>query len=212
MKLIKKLGLQYATKTSPCKRQYGIFSCPKCETEYRLPITHISKEGKMCRSCTCSKRLIKHGDSGTRLHRIWNAMKTRCSNKRQKSYTNYGGRGICVCEEWLDYEVFSKWSRKNGYADELTIDRINNDGNYEPSNCRWTTRLVQARNTRRLRKDNTSGYRGVVYYKTNKRWGSCISVDNKIVTIGYYSNKIDAAKGYDSYIIDNNLEHTRNFS
>ncbi len=74
-------------------------------------------------------------------------MKTRCYNPRGSNYDRYGGRGITICDEWLsDFKIFYDWSVLNNYSDELTIDRINNDGDYEPSNCRWTTMQTQSRN------------------------------------------------------------------
>lgn len=89
----------------------------------------------------------KHDESHTRLHRIWTGMKSRCYNPKQQSYERYGARGIRVCDEWRnDYIAFRDWSIANGYNDDLSIDRIDNDGNYEPSNCRWATNKAQARN------------------------------------------------------------------
>lgn len=107
-------------------------------------------------SCGCynkerSKELhSKHNMSNSKLYKVWQGMKTRCYNKKFMYYKNYGGRGIKMCNEWLNnFETFYIWAIKNGYKEGLTIDRINNDGNYEPINCRWTTRAEQNRNTRR---------------------------------------------------------------
>lgn len=80
-----------------------------------------------------------------RLYRIWEAMKSRCLNPNREAYKHYGGKGVKVCLEWLNYAVFRDWALINGYADGLTIDRINNDGNYEPFNCQWITLSENAR-------------------------------------------------------------------
>ena len=92
----------------------------------------------------------KHGGRHTRLYHIWRGMKERCLTITHKDYANWGGRGIKICEEWLDdFNAFREWSLANGYEESLTIDRKNNDGNYEPSNCRWVTIQEQARNRRK---------------------------------------------------------------
>lgn len=92
---------------------------------------------------------LEHGMSHTRLHDIWTHMIQRCGNQNNAAYKDYGGRGICVCEEWLEFVAFAKWATTNGYSEELTIDRIDNDKGYSPDNCRWTTQLVQSNNTRK---------------------------------------------------------------
>lgn len=88
-----------------------------------------------------------HGKRRTRLYSTWTGMKTRCTNKNCAKYKNYGGRGIKICDEWLNnFQSFYDWAMENGYRDDLSIDRINNDGNYEPSNCRWIKMEEQASN------------------------------------------------------------------
>lgn len=106
-------------------------------------------------SCGCKHadngraRLTTHGDTDTRLHDIWCSIRGRCFNIRNRAYDRYGGRGIVMCDAWKkDFTSFRDWATANGYADHLSIDRINNDGNYEPSNCRWATPTEQARNKR----------------------------------------------------------------
>ena len=92
-----------------------------------------------------------HGDSQKRLYGIWRSMRTRCSCLSDTSYGDYGARGIVVCPEWEIYTTFRSWAIANGYAENLTIDRIDNDGPYCPTNCRWISSAEQQNKTRRSR-------------------------------------------------------------
>lgn len=104
-------------------------------------------------SCGCYRRMQRAVPNGQlRLHRIWSNMKQRCTNPKTKDYRYYGERGIQVCDEWQKFESFFYWAMANGYKDGLTIERKNNDGNYEPSNCEWIPKNRQQRNTGRNRR------------------------------------------------------------
>lgn len=111
---------------------------------------------------------IKHGKYDTRLYQTWADMKSRCLNKKNKAFKDYGGRGIKICGKWLEFIPFYNWAINNGYKDNLTIDRIDVNGNYEPSNCRWVTWKVQANNKRKTKKIIIFGEIGTAYYFEKK--------------------------------------------
>lgn len=122
-----------------------------------------SGESKCCKKCSSTT----HGMYGSRVYNIWAGMKQRCSDVNCKKYPIYGGRGIYVCNEWERFEPFYEWVMGNGYRDDLTIDRINNDKGYSPSNCRWVTLEEQAIN----RRDNIVNKDGILYSHIAKENG-----------------------------------------
>jgi hypothetical protein len=213
--LIKDLGMSYPTSSSKHLLRHGIYECPFCKKHFKTA-TQSVKRG-LTKSCGCyadkvrGKNLKKHGLANTKLYCVRKDMITRCHNKSSRGYKDYGARGISVCEEWRnDISKFYDWAMKNGYSEGLSIDRIDNDGNYEPKNCRFVGSNVQKRNTRRLRSTNTSGYRGVSFHKASKKWRATIKINGNQVWLGLFSKKEEAALAYDKYVIANKLEHTTN--
>ncbi len=145
----------------------------------------------------------------TPLHPVWLSMRQRCYNKKNADYPSYGARGIKIHISWRDnFKAFYNWALKNGYRAGLEIDRRNNNSSYAPSNCRLVTRETQCRNTR-IRKDNTSGFRGVGSQKG--RFRAYINVSYKRIHLGYFDYPWTAGMVYDSYVLINNLEHTQNY-
>lgn len=155
-----KFGRLTVIKFLRIENHKAIWLC-KCECGNLKEIATGALTSGNTKSCGCLNHeptIIKHGKYDTRLYRILHDMKRRCYNKDSKAYNNYGNRGVAVCDEWLqDFQAFYDWSMANGYDDTLTIDRIDVNGNYEPSNCRWATRKQQNRNTRRNRNYTING-------------------------------------------------------
>jgi len=137
-----------------------------------------------------------HGLRESPEYETWCGMKKRCYNKNEHQYNDYGGRGIRVCDEWLhDFLAFYEYIGKRPDGD-YSIDKINNDGNYEPGNVRWATRHQQIIN-QRLRKTNTSGYRGVYWYARLNKWVAKIGHNGHLVHLGYFYDIKEAALSYD---------------
>ena len=123
----------------------------------------------MHRLPTETDRALTHGCEPWKLYQVWANMRQRCSNPNARSFKDYGGRGIYICAQWLDnFTQFRDWSLANGYADGLTIDRIDNDGPYSPGNCCWVTGREQSRNKRTTRSVEFRGQAGLAGRSCNQ--------------------------------------------
>lgn len=183
--------------TTPCGTRRRMWKCA-CSCGNKSVVTENSLKNGSTKSCGCWKysklkeHNTVHGGVHDRLYGIWKNMKRRCNNPHDSHYGIYGGKGIHVCEEWNNYECFKEWAYKNGYDEnavfgKCTLDRINNDGNYEPSNCRFVDRVAQANNTSRNHFVELNGHK------------MTISEFAKIMNIGknhawYYINKFERRK------------------
>ena len=210
--LIKDLGSIFFKETSRQKRRFGRYKCGFCGTNFKANIYAINRGHT--KSCGCyqkrrmSDTLKTHELCKSKLYGVWTSIKSRTLNPKYKYYLDYGGRGITICEEWKNnFKSFYDWAMSNGYEENrgLSIDRIDNDGNYCPENCRWTTQTIQTRN-QRIPKNNTSGYKGVYLNKRRGKYQTCISVNKKQIYLGLYPTAVEAGIAYNNYIIENNLE------
>lgn len=130
-----------------------IWRC-QCDCGNKKDVVSNSLQTGNTKSCGCihKSKLSERNKSfaidykKTRLYRIWGRMIYRCTNTASSDYSRYGGKGVKVCEEWMSFSNFQEWANSNGYSDNLSIDRIDFDGSYEPKNCRWATSKLQANN------------------------------------------------------------------
>jgi len=155
------------------------------------------------------RKYEKHGMRKTKIYKTWASMKYRCGSDSKSNYPYYKAKGITVCGEWLNsFTSFFKWAINNGYSDELEIDRIDNNKNYEPINCRWVSEKTQSRNTT-MQKNNTSGIIGVSWYKNYQKWVSIIGMNGKSINLGYFDTIEEAAVARNSFIDKHGTSHTR---
>lgn len=154
-----KFGRWFVIHKSDHKEKDATFWLCRCECGAEKEVRHSSLTSGNSRSCGCLHKDMtrichtKHGDFGSRLYAVWNGMKQRCLNPNNHKYQNYGGRGIKVCSEWMEYDNFRRWAIESGYDitakyGECTLDRVDVNGDYCPRNCRWTDAKTQANNVR----------------------------------------------------------------
>ena len=204
-RLIGDTYLKYPTEKSRQRYKYGLYECAYCGNHWEVMVHSINSEST--KSCGCQKYtgLITHGVTKHRLYYIWFGLVDRCTNPNHNRYKDYGGRGITVCEEWLDVKNFIE-DMYPSYMEGLSLDRIDNDKGYSLDNCRWADASTQAIN-RRIQKNNTSGFVGVSYHNGKARWVAQIMVNKIIIHLGYFNSVQEAVEARDNYIIENSLPH-----
>ena len=210
-RLIGETYMKYPTENSRQKYRYGLYECQYCMNEFEANSYNI-KYSKVAPSCGCQEhrpreKSIKHNLTKHRFYSTWAKMVHRCSNPNNKGYKNYGGRGITVCEEWLDVRNFITWcDATHPNIEGLSLDRIDVDGNYEPNNCRWADASTQSLN-QRISTANTSGFVGVDFRPSENKYVTRITVLGDRVYLGYFDSIEEAVLARDNYIIENNLPH-----
>jgi hypothetical protein len=174
-----RFGRLIAIKRVESNKKYQSRWLCKCDCGSEVVVYAYCLKNGNTKSCGCLKKELdwKHGMTGTRIYSIWVSMKMRCFNEHDCHYKDYGNRGITVCEEWKNsFESFYDWSIANGYKDNLTIERIDVNGNYEPSNCKWITNKEQQRNKRNTfyltYKDTT---------KSASEWSEITGINSKTI-------------------------------
>lgn len=203
-RFIEDLGMRYPTETSRQKYRYGLFECQYCKKEFECVVQNVRKGNT--KSCGCLQGQ-NHGLTYNKFYKTWHNMTYRCSNPKSKDYKDYGARGITVCEDWLDIRNFTEWCNSTyPKLEGYTLDRIDNDKGYSPENCRWADRTTQNTN-QRMKKNNTSGFVGVIWHKRGKRWDVSIRISKKLINLGSFKDKIEAVLARDNYIIENGLPH-----
>lgn len=176
-----------------------VCSCPQQTRKYVL--ANALKSGKST-SCGCRQRksaahtaainFTTHGESDKRLYKIWLYMHKRCENSSASNYRDYGGRGICVCDSWSNYEPFRAWALRNGYNDSLSIDRIDVNGDYTPENCRWADRATQANNRRNTLRITYNGEEHSL-----SEWAAILQKPYKSLYKRIHNQKMSAEQAFD---------------
>lgn len=179
-----RFGMWIVLKQLPSFKRQSRWLC-KCDCGVDRSVTYSSLKNNTSKSCGCVSKISKtniintgtHKMTKTKLYRVFAGIKRRCYNKNDQAYNDYGGRGIKMCVQWLNsFEAFYNWAHDNGYKPGLTIDRKDNNGNYEPGNCRWVTRKEQALN----RRSNVFiTYNNIT--KTQSEWADDMKIDRNTI-------------------------------
>lgn len=199
------------------RKQRKVLARCECGSEKVFFLNHLRRGHAISCGCYHKEMVTTHGLEVHPLYRRWNGIMDRCYNPSSDAYHNYGGRGIKVCDEWInDAEKFIKWveNESNYYSaiskyGKVEIDRIDNNGNYEPSNCHFVDRSTNNMN-QRVR--GAIKYRGVSYNKSKGKYEANVTFKRRKKYIGTFLTAIQAAKAYDKYVKDNDLPNKLNFA
>ena len=206
--MLKDLGMKFPTEISKKKCRYGLYKC-YCGNEFQAIVHNVNKGNIKSCGCLQKEKSTKHGLRKHRLYGTWLQMMHRCNNPKNKSYKYYGLIGITICDRWHNIENFIE-DMYPSYQEGLTLDRENNSLGYNKDNCRWVSKRIKTRNTRRIMSTNNSNYRGVSWNKQMQKYRASITVNNKQIHLGLFTTALEGAKAYDYYVLANNLEHTIN--
>jgi hypothetical protein len=201
-KMIEDLHRQYPNSESKYKRHYGVFECPYCGKHFKAICGNVMRGATQ--SCGCVQhslgglKITTHHMSKSKIYPVWQNMKDRCINANNHSYDRYGGRGIKVCAEWLNPDSFFEWALNNGYEEGLQIDRIDNDGDYCPENCRWVDRAINQQN-KGVYTSNSSGYKGV--HQSGNKWIARVYYNKSYYYLGVFVSAKEAGIAYNDWVI-----------
>jgi hypothetical protein len=192
------------------KRTFWVCQC-KCGTIKEVSANNLRQKHSYSCGCFNVERAIEtnttHGDAilgKTRLYKIWAGMLKRCnSNLDPDTYKHYSGKGITVNKTWHDYPIFKEWAITHGYTEDLTIERIDSNKPYSPNNCIWATKIIQARNRKKL-EGSLNTYKGI--YQSGSKWIARITVNKKLIHLGTYTTEFEAAQVRDNYVKEHKLE------
>jgi hypothetical protein len=210
--VIKELSPDFNKEGGPIRKV--LCKCDCGNTSTPLLINLMAGYSRSC-GCTQAEKIATanktHGLSGHPIHNLWKRIKQRCLNPNDKDYADYGGRGITICDEWKDdFKMFYDWAISHGWEKGLVIDREDVNGGYYPDNCRFVGNGLSARNQRLLKKNNKSGYRGLTK-RANGKWTAIIGYNRKLIRLGTYETRVEAAKAYDKKAIELDAGHPLNF-
>jgi len=199
------------------RKDYTTIQCKQCDCDidvWKYDLTRKTPHRGLCKECAIKKRSIdmiaKTDRDDIYLKKQLRNIKARCSGKYD-NYSSYTRKGISVCPEWMNSsDAFVRWAKDNGWDKELTIDRIDNNGNYEPSNCRWITNkqnILESESSRVSR--GASKYIGIWFRKDTEKWSAEIKIDSKKISLGSFDDELSAAAYRDMFIDINQIPYLK---